>query len=102
MIDVAISWEKGEKTLRLRTRHSQPYEKVFLNWNKDTVEDGIIYKHLTELSNGEINLEASGELLTDSEVFLQNKIVKQTPLTSRNNNKPRNNNNNNNRSKKRY
>jgi hypothetical protein len=102
MIDVAISWEKGEKRSGLEHAIANHMKKCFLNWNKDTVEDGIIYKHLTELSNGEINLEASGELLTDSEVFLQNKIVKQMPVTSRNNNKPRNNNNNNNRSKKRY
>jgi len=100
MIDVAISWEKGEKRSGLEHTIANHMKKCFLNWNKDTVEDGIIYKHLTELSKGEINLEGSGELLTDSETFLKNKIVKTPPSNNRSkNNKQRNNNN---RSKKRY
>jgi hypothetical protein len=100
MIDVAISWEKGEKRSGLEHTIANHMKKCFLNWNKDTVEDGIIYKHLTELSKGEINLEGSGELLTDSETFLKNKIVKTPPSNNRSkNNKQRHNNN---RSKKRY
>ena len=101
MIDVAISWEKGDKRDGLEHTIANHMKKCFLNWNKDTVEDGVIYKHLTELSNGEINLEASGELLTDSEIFLKNKIVKHSPVNNRNKNN-RNKNSNNNRSKKRY
>ncbi len=101
MIDVAISWEKGEKRSGLEHTIANHMKKCFLNWNKDTVEDAVIYKHLTELSKGEINLEASGEVLTDSETFLKNMIVKHTPTNNRNknNNKQRNNNN---RQKKRY
>ncbi len=100
MIDVAISWEKGEKRSGLEHTIANHMKKCFLNWNKDTVEDGVIYKHLTELSQGEINLETSGEALTDSDTFLKNMIVKHTPTNNRNknNNKQRNNN----RQKKRY
>ncbi len=104
MIDIAVSWEKGDKRSGLEYTIANHMKKCFLNWNKDTVEDSIIYKHLTELSQGEINLEASGELLTDTDIFLQNKIVKTVPNNrnkkQRSNNS--NNNNNNNRSKKRY
>ena len=100
MIDVAISWEKGEKRSGLEHTIANHMKKCFLNWNKDTVEDTVIYKHLTELSKGEINLEASGEVLTDSETFLKNMIVKHTPT---NNNRNKNNKQrNNNRQKKRY
>lgn len=98
MIDVAISWEKGEKRSGLEHTIANHMKKCFLNWNKDTVEDGVIYKHLTELSHGEINLETSGEALTDSDTFLKNMIVKHTPTNNRNKNKQRNNN----RQKKRY
>ncbi|MCW1954137.1 MAG: DUF4290 domain-containing protein [Flavobacteriia bacterium] len=100
MIDVAISWEKGEKRSGLEHTIANHMKKCFLNWNKDTVEDAVIYKHLTELSQGEINLETSGEALTDSDTFLKNMIVKHTPTNNRNknNNKQRNNN----RQKKRY
>ena len=40
--------------------------KCFLNWNKDTVEDSVIYQHLFELSNGKISLDSSSPALSDS------------------------------------
>lgn len=98
MIDIATSWEKGDKRSGLEYTIANHMKKCFLNWNKDTVEDSVIYKHLTELSKGEINLEDSGELLTDTDIFLQNKIVKSAP----NNRNKKQRSNNNNRSKKRY
>jgi len=100
-----VSWNVVDRRCGLVCTIANHMKKCLLNWNKDTVEDSIIYKHLTELSQGEINLEASGELLTDTDIFLQNKIVKTVP-NNRNkkqrSNNSNNNNNNNNRSKKRY
>ncbi|RLD28009.1 MAG: DUF4290 domain-containing protein, partial [Bacteroidetes bacterium] len=48
-------------------------KKCFLNWNKDTVEDDVIFKHLLELSDGKIDLQNSGEDLSDSQQLLKSK-----------------------------
>jgi hypothetical protein len=64
MIDVANSWEDGEMKDALIIVIANHMKKSFLSWNKDTVEDDVIFKHLLELSGGKINLlEANEELL---------------------------------------
>ena len=105
MIDVAVKWEKGDKRSGLEYAIANHMKKCYLNWNKDVVDDSAIFKHLYELSNGEIDFASQGENLTDSGQFLKNRVAKTPRITSskksgqRNNN---NNNNNNNRGKKRY
>ena len=49
MIDVAVSWEDGEMKSELVYVIANHMKKCFLNWNKDTVEDCVIYEHLFEL-----------------------------------------------------
>ncbi|WP_158977430.1 DUF4290 domain-containing protein [Cellulophaga sp. L1A9] len=100
MIDVAMSWEKGDKRDGLEYAIANHMKKCYLNWNKDTVEDKIIFKHLHELSDGEIDLAVEGEHLTDSGQFLKNRPAKQN--SNRSNNKKNTNNRNTNRGKKRY
>ncbi|WP_299149756.1 DUF4290 domain-containing protein [uncultured Dokdonia sp.] len=98
MIDVAVSWEKGEMREGLAMTIANHMKKCFLNWNKDTVEDDVIFDHLFELSNGEINLKERDEQLRDSDRLIRaNKKAKaaDNPVKKRNYSK------NNNR-KKRY
>ena len=97
MIDVAVEWEKGDMRDGLEYAIANHMKKCYLNWNKDTVEDQAIFKHLYELSDGKINLTVEEITLTDSGQFLKNRVAKN----------PRNNNSgkkyqNNNRGKKRY
>ena len=66
MIDVAVSWEDGEMKSQLVYVIANHMKKCFLNWNKDTVEDTVIYEHLFELSNGKISLDSSSPALSDS------------------------------------
>jgi hypothetical protein len=66
MIDVAVSWEDGEMKSKLVYVIANHMKKCFLNWNKDTVEDSVIYEHLFELSNGKISLDSSSPALSDS------------------------------------
>ncbi len=56
MIDVAISWEDNELKDFLILTIANHMKKCYLTWNKDTVDDKIILKHLKELSNGKIVL----------------------------------------------
>ena len=96
MIDVAVKWDKGDMRDGLEYAIANHMKKCYLNWNKDTVDDKAIFKHLYELSDGQINL-TDETILTDSGQFLKNRVAKST----RNSNK-KNHRNNNNRGKKRY
>lgn len=103
MIDVAVKWEKGDKRSGLEYAIANHMKKCYLNWNKDVVDDSAIFKHLYELSNGEIDFASQGENLTDSGQFLKNRVAKTPRITSSKKSGQRNNNNNNNnRGKKRY
>lgn len=73
MIDVAVSWEEGDKKEGLVLTIANHMKKCFLNWNKDTVEDDVIFHHLFELSDGKIDLKGSGEDLSDASDLLKTK-----------------------------
>ncbi len=66
MIDVANTWEEGDLKEALVFTIASHMKKCFLNWNKDTVEDDVIFNHLRELSGGKINLKGTDEDLSDS------------------------------------
>ena len=80
MIDTAVKWEEGEMRDALYFTIANHMKKCFLNWNKDTVEDKVIFKHLKELSNGKIDLIDSDEKLSEIKDLLKNKkaFVKNT------------------------
>ncbi len=71
MIDVANSWEEGDKKEGLILTIANHMKKCFLNWNKDTVEDDVIFAHLYELSDGKINLKDSDEDLSNTDDLLK-------------------------------
>ncbi|AXP82975.1 hypothetical protein CJ739_3916 [Mariniflexile rhizosphaerae] len=73
MIDVANTWEDGELKEALTYTIANHMKKCFLNWNKDTVEDDVIYDHLYELSGGKINLKNSEEDLSDATSLMRTK-----------------------------
>ncbi|RED47614.1 DUF4290 domain-containing protein [Seonamhaeicola aphaedonensis] len=73
MIDVANTWEDGELKEALTYTIANHMKKCFLNWNKDTVEDIVIYDHLFELSGGKINLRNSEENLSESSSLMRAK-----------------------------
>ena len=65
MIDTALTWEEGEPREALYFTIANHMKKCYLNWNKDTVDDAVIFKHLVELSNGKIDLTSSEEVLSE-------------------------------------
>lgn len=73
MIDVAISWEDGDMKDGLVLTIANHMKKCFLNWNKDTVEDDVIFNHLFELSDGKLNLKNSDEDLSNSQDLMKTK-----------------------------
>lgn len=73
MIDQARKWEEGEKKDALILTIANHMKKSYLSWNRDTVEDKVIFEHLRELSDGEINLKNADEDLSDASNLLRNK-----------------------------
>jgi hypothetical protein len=67
MIDVAITWEEGEKQEGLFFAIANHMKKCYLKWNKDTVEDTVIFDHLYELSEGKIDLRNVDDNLVQPE-----------------------------------
>ena len=71
MIDVASSWDTGEMKNALIITIANHMKKSFLNWNKDTVEDDVIFSHLYELSDGKIDIRNSIEVLSETKSLLR-------------------------------
>ena len=98
MIDVARKWEEGELKNALIIVIANHMKKCFLSWNKDTVTDEVIFNHLLELSNGELNLTSMKEELSTSQNLMKvnkkqsNKTQfftkNDTSTTNRNQNRP--------------
>lgn len=95
MIDVAVGWEDPEKREGFAYAIANHMKKCYLNWNKDTVEDQVIFEHLKELSGGVLALTSTDDKLTESDEILKNRVNR--PQKS---NVPRKNNHRNNRQKK--
>jgi hypothetical protein len=97
MIDVANSWEAGELKDILIKVIANHMKKSYLSWNKDVVEDTVIFDHLLELSSGKINLHTSQqELSTTSTLMRTNKKVSNKTFNGNNqqNNPVKNNRSN--------
>jgi hypothetical protein len=71
MIDTALTWDEGEMKEALVYSIANHMKKCFLNWNKDTVEDDVIFSHLYELSIGKIDIRNSKEVLSESKNLLR-------------------------------
>ncbi len=101
MIDVALAWEEGEKREALVYTIANHMKKCYLNWNKDTVDDAVIYNHLYDLSDAKIDLRNSEEALSESRNLLKKRSSQQGKTNSKNykSNNRNNSNNNNNRRK---
>lgn len=81
MIDVANSWDDGERKDGLIFTIANHMKKSYLSWNKDTVDDKVIFEHLRELSGGRINLKNSDEDLSEaSDLLRSNKKFAKKPV----------------------
>jgi hypothetical protein len=94
MIDIALEWDEGELKDKLIANIANHMKKCFLNWNKDSVDDKVIFDHLADLSNGALKVPESKLPLTDSSEFLKNKV--------KTNNNYKTNNKNRRKPKRRY
>lgn len=77
MIKYAVKLEDGEEKEALISAIANQMKKTYLLWNKDSVEDDVILKELSRLSENKLNVEG---------VSLQDKH-ELVPKTNNNNNK---------------
>tara|TARA_B100001057_G_scaffold150623_1_gene150516 strand:- start:986 stop:1624 length:639 start_codon:yes stop_codon:yes gene_type:complete len=76
MIDVAASWEDGEMKSELIYVIANHMKKCFLMWNKDSVDDSVIFNHIHELSNRKIKIDKNSKPLTDSKYLISHSTKK--------------------------
>ncbi|MFA9290070.1 MAG: DUF4290 domain-containing protein [Solirubrobacteraceae bacterium] len=63
MIKEGVKWENEEKKQALFFAIANQMKKNYSIWNRDKVEDSVIFDNLLELSNGEINLKLNNQPL---------------------------------------
>ena len=89
MIDEAVKWDSGEMKDALVLTIANHMKKCFLNWNKDSVKDQVIFDHLYELSDTKIDIRDSKEELLDSALLLRSRKKFSNKKFQKKNNKNR-------------
>ena len=98
MINIALTWEEGDKREALVFTIANHMKKCYLNWNKDTVDDAVIFKHLYDLSDAKIDLRNTEEALSESKNLLRKRNSQGQNHSKSNHKKPHHNHKN----RKRY
>lgn len=76
IIDRTIEMEDGAEKEQLILIIANHLKKSYLNWNRDSVNDETILKHLEELSLGKLSLTELQSLSATSEILARNKSKK--------------------------
>lgn len=73
MIEVCVHWEEGQLKEALKYAIANHMKKSYLIWNKEAVEDEVVFQHLYELSDGKIDLTETKEFLINSNELIKTK-----------------------------
>lgn len=86
MIDIALTWEDGEIKEALVYSIANHMKKCYLNWNKDNVDDDVIFEHLFELSEMKIDYRGKVDELADTKSLLRTRNTqgKKKPTSNKN------------------
>ncbi len=76
IINKAIDYEEGEEKQALILAIANQMKKSYLKWNRDSVNDITIAKHLDGLSNGKLKLPDDVKLIAISDVIQRPKYKK--------------------------
>ena len=74
IIEKAKDYKEGEEKDVLKRVVATQLKKSYLTWNKDTVLDEVIFKHLAELSSGALKMDESEKSSDASD------LIKRGPL----------------------
>jgi len=81
MIEKAVEYEEGEEKDALVKTIANNLKKMYLNWNRDSVNDELIHEHLSLLSGTKLKLRDDDRLHSTTDILKANKQVldKQKP-----------------------
>lgn len=76
IIKAAIKFEEGPEKDALVHAIANHLKKSYLNWNRESVDDDLIFEHLEVLSDGKLKLNKDLYLNTTSDILSRNKKKK--------------------------
>ncbi len=80
IIDVAKTYDEGAEKKELTRLIANHLKKSYVNWNKDSVTDDVIFKQFKEMTNNELTIDETTALTHTNE--LKNKTHNnQIPIT---------------------
>ncbi|HEX7414442.1 MAG TPA: DUF4290 domain-containing protein [Bacteroidia bacterium] len=86
IIEKAKGYQEGEEKEVLKRVVATQLKKSYLLWNKDTVLDEVIFKHLAELSGGALKMDESQKLLDSSDLMKRGPLnISNTPVAKKHN-----------------
>ena len=92
IIEMAIEEEDGPQKDAIIRNIANHLKKSYLNWNRDSVNDELIFEHFRELSDGKLKLDDDFRLNETSDILSKNKKKKFTGKPRENNYPHRNKN----------
>jgi hypothetical protein len=84
MIKKAVELEDGDEKDALIKIVANHLKKLYLNWNRESVNDEVIIKHLSELSNGELSLSYDYRLNKTADILARNKKMQNNNNSNQN------------------
>ena len=88
----AIALEDGDEKNAFITNIANHIKKSYLNWNRDSVNDELIFEHLDVLSGGQLKMPEDGKLAHTGEILSKQKKKSFGKRKKDSNNKGRNRN----------
>ncbi len=80
IIAKAIEFEEGPEKEALIKTIANHLKKSYLNWNRDSVNDDLIFEHLEVLSDGKLKVEDRSMLASTSDILARTR--KKKPMKS--------------------
>jgi hypothetical protein len=75
MIEKAVQYNEGEEKDELVKTLANNLKKMYLNWNRDSVNDELIHEHLSLLSGTRLKLREDDRLHSTTDILKANKQV---------------------------
>ncbi|MBK6985391.1 MAG: DUF4290 domain-containing protein [Bacteroidetes bacterium] len=79
IIDAAKTYEEGPEKKELSRLIANHLKKSYVNWNKDSVTDDVIFKQFKEMTNNELHIDENSALTHANELKNKNHN-NQTPI----------------------
>jgi len=83
IIKAAIEYEEGPEKDALVHAITNHLKKSYLNWNRESVDDTLIFEHLKVLSDDKLKLKDGLTLNTTAEILARNKKKKEFKPTNK-------------------